>query len=69
MRGKTFGTEEEAEDYLRKIARQKRAGTFQSETRMTVEECVNEYLERSRSGWAPNTYATATVYVRRAILP
>lgn len=68
-RGKTFATEDEAEDHLRSIVRRKRAGTYQPETRMTVAECVNEYIERKRPGWAPGTYATATVYVKRAILP
>ncbi|MGB3329187.1 MAG: site-specific integrase [Thermomicrobiales bacterium] len=68
-RGKTFHTEDEAEDHLRSIARRKRAGTYQPESRMTVAECVSEYMERKRGDWSPNTYSAMKVYYRRSVEP
>ncbi len=68
-RGKTFRSEDDAEDHLRTIARKKRSGTYSPESQLTVTECVNEYLERRRYDWAPNTYGTNIVHRVRCIDP
>lgn len=68
-RGKTFRTEDEAEDHLRSIARRKRDGAYTPESRITVSELVAMYMERKKFEWSPNTYATMKVFERRTIIP
>lgn len=68
-RSKTCMSEDAAEDHLRAIARKKRSGTYTPESQLTVSECVDEYMERKRSDWSPNTYGTNMVYRTRGIDP
>jgi integrase len=60
---KTFGDRDDAEDHLRRIARDKRDGRYAPSADMTVTQAIAAYLERGRSGWKPATYAT---YKQRA---
>lgn len=60
---KTFDRLDDAEDHLRRIAREKRDGRYTPSADMTVTQAIAEYLERGRSGWKKSTYAT---YKQRA---
>lgn len=55
---RTFATQDEAEDHLRQVARDKRDGRYVSSSQLTVEGVIEEWLKRNRPGWKGTTYAT-----------
>lgn len=68
-RSKTFGHQEDAEDHLRKVGREIRAGKYTPESKITVQEAVNNYLERGRSRWSSNTYASYMQVAEMRLIP
>lgn len=69
FRAKSFRTRDAAEDHLRTVGRDKRAGRYQPESTLTVQEIIDEYMERASRRWKPNTYGTYRVYLERQIAP
>lgn len=66
---RSFGTRDEAEDYLRQMARDKRDARYVSTTGITVERVVRDYLARGKSRWKASTYATYRQRADTHILP
>lgn len=66
---KSFGTFDEAEDFLRVIGRQRRDGTYVEPDRRTVEQLIEEWLARGESGWSPNSYNTYRRKAERHVYP
>lgn len=58
-----------AEDFLRKIARDRRDGRYVSPSSLTVRHIVEEYAERGASRWSTNTQATYGLIIRKQIIP
>lgn len=56
-RARTFTTREAAEDHLRQLGRDRRAGRYVPESRLTISGLVEEYLERGRHRWSASTVA------------
>lgn len=69
LRSKTFATQYQAEDHLRGIARAKRIGKYEPESRLTVEALLAEHFARMRKAWTSNTYANYVTIRDRIITP
>lgn len=68
-KSKTFGTLHEAEDHLRTVGRSKRAGTYTPESRLTVADALQAYMDRGRHRWKANTWSTYGGVIRFHINP
>lgn len=58
LRSRSFGTKDQAEDFLRENGRDRRDGRYTPVEDMTVGQAVLDYIERGESRWKPITYAT-----------
>lgn len=68
-RAKTFRTELDAVEHLRKIRIDRQAGRFRPESRITVEQLLAEYMTRPARNWKANTRVTYEIYRDRLVLP
>jgi integrase len=57
-----------AEAHCREMSKAVRSGRYVPPSDLTVEDVVNQYLERGEARWEPNTYATYTQRTRACIL-
>lgn len=69
LKSKTFTDRESAEDHLRTIGREIRAGKYTPESRMTVGEAVEDYLRRGKGRWSTNTYASYRQVAKTRVIP
>jgi len=65
----TFGTMDEAEDHLRAVARAKRDGRYVSTSTLTVQQLIDDHLQRNKTGWKGATYATYRQRAYTHIIP
>lgn len=68
-RSKTFDAQHDAEDHLRQIGRSKRAGVYTPESRLTVADALQAYMDRGKHRWKANTWSTYGGVIRFHIEP
>lgn len=66
---RTFNTREDAEDHLRTIHRKKLSGRYQPPSKRTVNELVDDYIERAASRVSERTVLTYRLRAERMIAP
>lgn len=69
MRGKTFGTVQEAEIHLLKNGTAKRGGRYVPDSELTIADLLADYLRHGSDEWSANTVALYTASVENVIVP
>lgn len=65
----TFADRDEANEFVRAKARQRRSGHYISDDDITVRDLIEQWLERGHGEWSSNTYATYCLRTSKHVLP